>query len=148
MVSQISVASREQSQGVGEITKAMNQLEQVTTQNSSIAQKSATNSVQLKREAEGLSGMVGELLSAVNGSGSPSVKAAPSTPKTEVAITAKKEAKTSQTVDEKPKKAKAESKASSTKVDLKAKTEKKEPKVSIDTDLGVPQSDDPRFEDL
>ena len=142
MVSQISVATREQTQGVTEINKAMGQLDQVTNQNSGIAHTTATAAEQLSREAESLSGMVGELLSVVNGgknvkNTTPAIKAA--APKTEIKVT-----------DKTPKKAEV---APASRQDDKAKAPLKvvaspTPSTPADSGLGVPRADDPRFEDL
>ncbi len=131
MVSQISVATREQTQGITEINKAMGQLDQVTNQNSGIAHTTATAAEQLSREAESLSGMVGELLSVVNGD-----KNAKNTPKAVNVVAPKKEIK-AQTpkVVEKPK------------VTLKS-VASVAPSTPTDSGLGVPRADDPRFEDL
>jgi type IV secretory pathway VirJ component len=109
----------------------MGQLDQVTNQNSGIAHTTATAAEQLSREAESLSGMVGELLSVVNGD-----KNAKNTPKAVNVAAPKKEIK-AQTpkVVEKPK------------VTLKS-VASVAPSTPTDSGLGVPRADDPRFEDL
>lgn len=68
MVDEIAVASNEQAQGVQEITKAMGQLDQVTQQNTSVAQQASEASSSLKTQADELNSIVSELLKTVSGS--------------------------------------------------------------------------------
>lgn len=67
LVSEISVASKEQAQGVEEVNKAMSQLDQVTQQNTSVAQESAQMSARLNTQAVQLRGFVHELETVVKG---------------------------------------------------------------------------------
>jgi methyl-accepting chemotaxis protein len=67
MVGEVSTASREQAQGVAEINKAMNQLDQVTQQNTAISQNAATAAEQLSAQAEQLRQMVHDLFVVING---------------------------------------------------------------------------------
>jgi methyl-accepting chemotaxis protein len=67
MVGEISSASQEQAQGVSEINKAMNQLDQVTQQNTAIAQSAATSAEQLSGQANHLRGMVQDLFILIAG---------------------------------------------------------------------------------
>lgn len=67
MVTDISAASEEQSQGVREITKAIAQLDQVTQQNSVSSAESANAAGSLSIQAEELNGLVIELLATING---------------------------------------------------------------------------------
>jgi methyl-accepting chemotaxis protein len=67
LVSEISVASKEQAQGVEEVNKAMSQLDQVTQQNTSVAQESAQMSARLNTQAVQLRGFVHELEMVVKG---------------------------------------------------------------------------------
>lgn len=67
MVSEISVASKEQSQGIQEITKAMSQLDQVTQQNASVAQSSSKSSEELSHEAHAVKDIATKLNFIVNG---------------------------------------------------------------------------------
>ena len=69
MVTQIAASSSEQTQGVGEINRAMNQLDAATQQNTSIAHQEAGTSTQLEKGASELESMVSELISMVNGGG-------------------------------------------------------------------------------
>lgn len=69
MVSEIAVASQEQNQGVSEITKAMNQLDQVTQQNAAASQQAATSAEQLRGRSAELKLMAEELANLVEGRG-------------------------------------------------------------------------------
>lgn len=80
MVLEISTASQEQAQGVTEINKAMNQLDQVTQANSSAAQQSAAAAAHLNAQSAELKEMVKELYSVITGDGSASTSK-PETPK-------------------------------------------------------------------
>lgn len=68
MVSEISVASREQSQGVNEITKAMNELDQATHANATTSQKVSGNASSLSEQADHMNEIVSELFNVVSGS--------------------------------------------------------------------------------
>jgi methyl-accepting chemotaxis protein len=72
MVGEISSASQEQAQGVSEINKSMNQLDQVTQQNSAIALSAASSAEQLSVQAEQLRQMVKDLFMVINGTASAS----------------------------------------------------------------------------
>jgi methyl-accepting chemotaxis protein len=67
MVSEISVATKEQSQGIQEITKAMSQLDQVTQQNASVAQFASKSSEELNKEAYMVQDIASKLNFVVNG---------------------------------------------------------------------------------
>jgi methyl-accepting chemotaxis protein len=67
MVTEISTASEEQSKGVQEINSAMNQLDQVTQKNSTIAQETSLAGEELHKESLHLSHIVEDLLSFVDG---------------------------------------------------------------------------------
>lgn len=69
LVSEIATASKEQSMGVSQITKAMVQLEQVTHQNTTVAMSSSVDSRQMKEHTGELNNLVEELSTYVNGSG-------------------------------------------------------------------------------
>lgn len=69
LVSEIALASQEQSTGIKEISKAVGQMEQVTQQNSSVAQSSSVAAEQLRQQAAGLNAIVQSLVKNVNGSG-------------------------------------------------------------------------------
>ncbi|MFZ4714724.1 MAG: methyl-accepting chemotaxis protein [Bacteriovoracaceae bacterium] len=70
MVVEIATASSEQAQGVSEINKAMNQLDEVTQFNSTMAQDSAKYGNDLKIQSRNLSGMVTELMGLIEGNSS------------------------------------------------------------------------------
>lgn len=70
MVTEISNASREQAQGIQEITKAVNQLDQVTQQNTVASQDSSSQAESLSVQAVDLRGLVEKLMVFINGSGS------------------------------------------------------------------------------
>ncbi|MEQ1665002.1 MAG: methyl-accepting chemotaxis protein, partial [Bdellovibrionales bacterium] len=61
MVTEIAHASKEQSQGVQEINKAISQLDQVTQQNAAVAQESSSQAEHLKTESISLSSAVATL---------------------------------------------------------------------------------------
>lgn len=61
LVSEIAIASDEQSTGIREIGKAVGQMEQVTQQNSTVAQQSAASAEQLQAQSLQLNEVVGEL---------------------------------------------------------------------------------------
>ncbi len=67
-IKEIASASNEQAQGVAEIAKAMNQLDQVTHRNTSIARESATASEQLNLQSAELRRLVNGLISLLKGS--------------------------------------------------------------------------------
>lgn len=67
MAQEISTASIEQSQGIGEITKAMNSLDQVTQQNSATSEEAASAAEELSAQADSLNSLVQELVMAVHG---------------------------------------------------------------------------------
>jgi methyl-accepting chemotaxis protein len=67
MVREIATASSEQSTGVQEVTKAMQQLDQTTHKNTTVAQESSVMAKNLKSQASGLNAAVKELLAVVSG---------------------------------------------------------------------------------
>lgn len=67
MVSEISLASQEQAQGIQEISKAMSQLDQVTQQNSSASEESASAAVELSSQAESLRNVIQLLVEVIRG---------------------------------------------------------------------------------
>lgn len=69
MVSEIATASKEQAQGVSEINKAMNQLDQVTQANASSSQDAAASAEQLRGESLRMAEIVKALSFAVEGAG-------------------------------------------------------------------------------
>ena len=69
MINEISAASGEQSQGIAEITKAMNQLDSSTHQNSSTSREAANFASQLTNQSTSLSKLVGNLQFVIHGQG-------------------------------------------------------------------------------
>lgn len=67
MVNEIAVASSEQSTGVQEVTKAMQQLDRTTHQNTTVAQQSTIMANELKTQAVVLDNAVSELISVIDG---------------------------------------------------------------------------------
>jgi len=70
MVSEIATASKEQAQGVSEINKAMNQLDQVTQANAASSQDAAENAAKLRDQSGRMSVIIGHLRHAVEGQAS------------------------------------------------------------------------------
>jgi methyl-accepting chemotaxis protein len=70
IVREIASASSEQSMGVQEVTKALQQLDQTTHQNTSVAQESSTMAKKLKFQADSLNSIVVDLMAVVTGNGS------------------------------------------------------------------------------
>lgn len=77
MMGEIANASQEQTIGVGEITKAMNELDQVTQVNASTSEQVSGAAVELSNQADSLFDVVGELSGAVYGSGKRPAESAP-----------------------------------------------------------------------
>jgi methyl-accepting chemotaxis protein len=76
MSEQISTASKEQADGISQVTAAMSQLDQATQQNSATADVSAKNSDQLAQQTQNLQQAVQSLLKLVEGSSNSSAKPA------------------------------------------------------------------------
>lgn len=70
-VREIASASNEQSTGVRGVTKAIQQLDQTTHQNTSIAQESSAMAKKLKNQADHLNEAVNELISVSQGGVAP-----------------------------------------------------------------------------
>ncbi len=83
MVNEISTASSEQSLGVQEITRAMQQLDEVSHENTSIAQSSSELALSLKASANHMDNVVHQLVAIVEGRSSDTVKKENSLPPTE-----------------------------------------------------------------
>lgn len=67
LISEIAVASSEQSTGIREISKAVGQMEEVTQQNSAQAQASSMSAERLSQQSNELGDIVVELVQVVNG---------------------------------------------------------------------------------
>lgn len=68
MATEIASASQEQARGIAEITKAMNQLDQMTQQNAATSEECASAAEELSAQAGALKTAVGELVVTVLGS--------------------------------------------------------------------------------
>ena len=68
IMDEIAAASQEQSQGIEQINKAVNQMEQVTQSSASSAEESAAASEELSAQAEGMKEVIDELTRLVHGS--------------------------------------------------------------------------------
>ncbi len=68
IIGEIAAASKEQSEGIGQVTNAVGQMDQVTQQNASAAEECAASSEELSAQAETLKDIVGELQGLVGGS--------------------------------------------------------------------------------
>lgn len=137
LVSEIAVASAEQSTGIREISKAVGQMEQVTQQNSSVAQSSSVAAEHLHMQSESLDNSVGDLVRLVRGSSDGRPVVAPVAAKTTASAKPAKETKTAKVINmpkPAPKPAKAE--VHETPVSKKASG----------SDV-VPSFDDPGFEE-
>jgi len=67
MVDEISLACKEQAQGISEITKAIGQMDQVTQENASTSEEAAGSSEELSAQAETLKRVVGVLIQTIRG---------------------------------------------------------------------------------
>ena len=67
LIGEISAASQEQSQGIGQINTAVTEMDKVTQQNAATAEESASASEEMSAQAEQMKAMVGELLAMVGG---------------------------------------------------------------------------------
>ena len=67
LVAEIATASQEQSQGIGQVNTAVQQMDKVTQSNAANAEESASASEELSSQAEQLNAVVGELIALVGG---------------------------------------------------------------------------------
>ena len=68
IISEIAAASKEQAEGIGQVTNAVSQMDQVTQQNASASEEAAASAEELTSQAEALKGMVADLQSVISGS--------------------------------------------------------------------------------
>jgi methyl-accepting chemotaxis protein len=68
LVAEISAASNEQAQGIGQVNTAVTEMDKVTQQNAANAEESASASEELNAQAEQMKSMVGNLMALVGGS--------------------------------------------------------------------------------
>lgn len=71
---EIASASQQQANGLGQISKAMNQLDQVTQGNAASAEEAAASSEEMSAQAVSLQGMVGELTGLIHGAATDQVR--------------------------------------------------------------------------
>lgn len=146
MVSEISTASQEQSQGVSEINKAMTQMDQVTQMNATAAQETASSASVLSGQATNLKMMVEELSSTIHGVGKQEKKAHSFVaPKKVEALPTQK--KTNVVSLSKHKVEAVQKKVIAPQVKVQEKVVKPSVKMVSGGDI-MPSSDDPRFEDI
>lgn len=69
LIDEIAAASDEQAQGIGQVNKAVSEMDRVTQQTAANAEESASASEELNAQAEQMKGYVGDLLAAVGGEG-------------------------------------------------------------------------------
>jgi len=67
LISEIAVATKEQSQGIDQVNKAVSEMDKVVQQNAANSEESASASEELSRQASDLNSMVGELTAIVSG---------------------------------------------------------------------------------
>ncbi|HBA84092.1 MAG TPA: hypothetical protein DCZ95_08365 [Verrucomicrobia bacterium] len=67
LVSEIAAATREQSQGIDQVNKAVSEMDHVVQQNAANAQESASAAAQMNSQADSLNAVVEELIDSVNG---------------------------------------------------------------------------------
>ena len=67
LVSEIAAASGEQSQGINQINMAMSEMDKVTQSNAANAEESASASEEMSAQAEGMKGVVADLIALVGG---------------------------------------------------------------------------------
>ena len=69
LVSEIAAASRQQSEGIDQVTQAAADMDKVTQENAANAEESASSSEEMNAQAEQMKRMVDELISLVEGNG-------------------------------------------------------------------------------
>lgn len=69
LISEIAAASREQAEGINQVTKAVTQMDQVTQQNSAFSEETASASEELSSQAESLKDLVDRLSEIIGGAG-------------------------------------------------------------------------------
>ena len=68
LVGEIAGASREQAEGINQVTTAVTQMDQVTQQNSALSEETAASSEELAAQSENLGDLVNQLVASVMGS--------------------------------------------------------------------------------
>lgn len=91
--SEIATASEEQSHGIQQISKAMNQLDQVTQVNAATSEEAAASAQELSSQAENLTGAVHVLIETIEGSKSVDMDRSAVVSKKEFKVSAQREKK-------------------------------------------------------
>jgi methyl-accepting chemotaxis protein len=139
MANEIATACHEQSIGVQEITKAMNQLDQVTQTNATTSEESASAAQQLSSQADALHSAVGVLVVTIKGEGA---KMHQTTSRRAPVSSKKNTAPKALTVHADNVVSIKQAKAAPKKVDSRTKKA-----VGFEVDK-IPSENDPRFEDV
>ncbi len=124
MVSEIAHASKEQAQGITEINRAITQMDQVTQQNSAVAQKSSIQSGLLHDQSEHLVVALKNLTRFIHGNSKSAVVEPPDAKVIDILVQKEKFAPKTKTASQKGR------------------------KIAANGGPDVPSSDDPRFEDF
>lgn len=137
MANEISTACQEQAQGVQEITKAMNQLDQVTQTNASTSEEAASAAEELASQADSLREVVSVLVMTIKGEGAGAEQAGHHSYRQEKgrAMPAKTSYTAHNVVAMKPQKRSAPAAAPKL-------------KKAVGHEGSVPSENDPRFEDV
>ena len=69
LVGEIAGASREQADGIGQVTEAVTQMDLITQQNSALSEETSSSSEELNSQGESLKELVGILVSVISGAG-------------------------------------------------------------------------------
>ena len=83
LVTEIATASREQTEGIGQVNIAVSQMDKVTQSNAAVAEESAAAAEELNAQTVELTGVVNQLLGMVGGEHAKVVNVAPDLPQTE-----------------------------------------------------------------
>lgn len=67
LIEEIAAASQEQSQGIGEVTKAVSEMDKVTQETAASAEESASSAEELNAQAEQMKGFVDDLVQVISG---------------------------------------------------------------------------------
>jgi methyl-accepting chemotaxis protein len=67
LISEIAAASREQAEGINQVTKAVTQMDQVTQQNSAFSEETASSGEELSAQAESLKDLIDRLSEIIGG---------------------------------------------------------------------------------
>ncbi len=154
MMNEVSVASKEQAEGVKNISQAMNQLDQTTHSNANAANRSFQNSKELSQQAEKLKQSVEDLEKEIFGGQVKVVKSQEKSNVIPLKRDTKSNVKTVETKTSKPEMTKSEIPAAKKEMSKASDSQLKEVepvKAAVNekkSNLAIPSSNDPRFEDV